>query len=126
MALEASSTVELIVGLVATISAGSSVWFWYDRKRRDKRLDQHQQKIEGIHEAQVRHSVQFVQERQVREITRDEMAPLKESHSEVKSMMLDLSAKVMAISTSQEVQTQILKQVADSLQEMRNDYKANK
>jgi hypothetical protein len=120
MALESISTVEVVLGLITTLSSGSTAWLWYDRKRRDKTLDSHGAKIESLLTKQAVHEKVYVNDTQVRMIVRDETLALKESHSELKAMVSALGDNVNGIMISLEVQTEILKNLAERFEEFKN------
>lgn len=120
---ESTGLVEIVAGLVASTSVIFNAWFWYDKKRGDKRLDKHGERIDKLETKQAVHESRFVDDQGARVIVRDETASLKEQHAELKGMVTQLGDGVSAIASSQQVQTEILKNLERRLDELREDYK---
>ena len=112
---------EVISSALTYLSSIMIAWLWYIIKRKDKQSDDQKIKVDMIRDEQIRHSERFVDSDDVRSITRDEMAPLKESHNELKMLMAELRANVSGISTAQEVQTQMLRQLSQAIMEIKED-----
>lgn len=65
-------------------AGGSLVWFWYDKKKQDKRLDDINALLSALNNKQIEHENKFTTESHVRQILREEIATVKDELSEIK------------------------------------------
>lgn len=79
-------------------------WFWYDKKRSDKRIDDLSGRIEDVIEKvtnlkqkQIEHEMKFTTEEHVRNIFKEEIASVKEDIREIKSSQKDVQNDVSGL-----------------------------
>jgi len=122
MQVDSSSTFLSLLTVGTTTITG---WLFYDRQRKDLTIDEIKKDIDKLQERQAVNEATFVDDKETRSIVRDEMASLKESHAELKTMVTGLSSQVNLIVTSQEVQTQILKTLSGQFTEIKDRRKGD-
>lgn len=108
-----------IPGILTAITTAVCGWLLYDRQKSDENIATIKRDLNELRRNQDVHKVTFLDQNQTREVVRDEILSLKESHTELKIMVTSLTNQTSTINTSQEVQTEILKSLAIQIKELR-------
>lgn len=92
-------TLALISTAIASLSGSGSAWMWYDKKRRDKVLDQLAKDLSALSKEQIEHSNKFITEEQTRKLLQEYIAKLEQSWAEtnqdIKEMKLAQQELIM-------------------------------
>ena len=82
----------------AALGGGTAGWTWYDRNRRDKKLDSIDLKINAIDKQQTEHENKFITEQRTRDIFREEVAPLRDDVLYIKTSISEMRDGVNQLS----------------------------
>lgn len=92
-----------VIAALAAVLAGTSgaggCWFWYDKKKSDKKLEYLEAKMNLISLQQAEHENKFVTEQRTREIFREEFKPIKEDTTETKHDVKRMMELLIALQT---------------------------
>lgn len=91
--------VSTLAAILAGTSGAGNVWFWYDKKRSDKKLDYLETKLNTISDQQTEHENKFVTEQRTREIFREEFKPIKEDTTETKHDVKRMMEMLISLQT---------------------------
>lgn len=92
-------TISTIAAILAGASGTGNVWFWYDKKRSDKKVDSLEDKLTRVSEQQTEHENKFVTEQRTREIFREEFKPIKEDTAETKHDVKRMMEMLISLQT---------------------------
>ena len=95
-------------GVVGTAGGATGAWVWYDRKRRDKILDEYGSDIVGLKQIVATHENKFITEDKVREIVSEVTKSLREDNEK-------MMEKLDKTATDGEISKAILQRVEDRL-----------
>ena len=73
------------IGILGVAGTSGSVWFWHDKKAKDAKLSDLEKSINFIANKQTEHDTKFVTDQRVRDIVKDEIKPLRDDVTDVKS-----------------------------------------
>ena len=80
---------------VSTIAGGSQAWVWYDKKRRDKVIDELISDLKKISEKQIEHSNTFITEEQTRKLLQEYFVKLEQAQAETSRDVKDIHTAVI-------------------------------
>ncbi|QDP64733.1 MAG: hypothetical protein GOVbin2917_48 [Prokaryotic dsDNA virus sp.] len=113
------------LSLIATaIASGSGIgnaWFWYDKKRGDKKSDEQDKTIselrtliEAVAKQQVEHDNKFITEEQTRKLLQEYLTDLKQSWAdtnsdvkEIKSAMTELTMQLRVLNAVRDIEKEL-------------------
>lgn len=74
--------VSYLAATLSTVAGGSQAWVWYDKKRRDRTIDELIKDIKELSKKQIEHSNTFVTEEQTRKLLQEYFSKLEQSQAE--------------------------------------------
>lgn len=105
MALSPDS-LSIIATAIASGSGIGNAWFWYDKKRGDKRSDDLNKEVDDLRsliqqvaKQQVEHDSKFITEEQTRKLLQEYLTDLKQSWADTNSDVKDIKSTVMELAT---------------------------
>lgn len=113
---EVSVIYKVLAAIGATLGSGTAGWTWYDRGRRDKKMDTMEVKLGTISNKQTEHENKFITEQRTREIFREEVAPLRGDVTYIKAAISEMKDSVNQLST----QLAISNAVSEALKDRKN------
>ncbi len=75
-------TIASLAAAISTLAGGSQVWFWYDKKRRDKLLDNIMTDLKSVSDKQIEHGKVFITEDKTRQLLKEYLDKLELSQAE--------------------------------------------
>lgn len=104
------TTLSTLAAVLAGGSGAGNVWFWYDKKRSDRRLDELVEKITAIVNLQTEHENKFITETKTRELLQEYLHNLEQRHAEtstdvkeMKKLLSELNTELRIINAVQNV-----------------------
>lgn len=91
---------EVLASVATAIATGSGVgnmWFWYDKKKGDKTVDDLKNKVENLAKQQIEHDNKFITEAQTRSLLQEYFAPLQKSWADTNSDVKDIKNNLMEL-----------------------------
>lgn len=87
-----------ILSIVGSVTGSASVigstWFWYDKRKEDRRTEEMQNRLNIVEKGQTEHAAKFVTSDQTRQIVREETAGIKEDLAETKTTVQRVASAV--------------------------------
>ena len=111
---------ELVSAISAAIATGSgigNVWFWYDKKRGDRKIDSLEAFINQVAKQQIEHDNKFITEEQTRKLLQEYFAELQKSWADTNSDVKDIKSNLVELT----MQLRVMNAVRDVEKELKKE-----
>lgn len=95
--------ISYLAAVVSTISGGSQAWVWYDKKRRDKTIDEILKDLRDISSKQIEHSNTFITEEQSRKLLQEYFSKLEQAQAETSKDVKSIGEAIAKLTTQLEI-----------------------
>lgn len=99
--------ISYIAATISTMAGGSQAWVWYDKKRRDKTIDEILKDLKELSKKQIEHSNTFVTEEQTRKLLQEYFSKLEQSQAETSKDVKSIHEAVSKLTMQLEIMNAI-------------------
>lgn len=94
-----ADTISTLAALLAGGSGIGSAWFWYDKRRLDKRIDHLDTKLDHVSDKQLEHSNKFITEPEARKLLQETVSKIEQAWAETNSDVKEIRTLLSELNT---------------------------